>query len=479
MKLKHIYKIVVLLIVTGFSVSCSNNVDVTPQLSVSATTVTLEPEGGTSQDITIEANSTWIISNPAYSWLQLSTTSGKSGSTVIHLTTLSPNGTGATQSAVLIISSSNGQSRRVKVSQAPAIYPSYNTSPISPDSTGMTLTAVQQAANMKLGINLGNTFESPGDETGWGSPVITESYIQYLKQKGFNSIRIPCNWDWSHIVNKKTEQIDPNWLARVKEVVGYCTKNHMYVLLNIHWDGGWLEPNCTLVKKDSVNGKQKALWEQIATTMRDFDEHLMFASSNEPNANDAVQMSVLQTYHQTFVNAVRSTGGRNTYRILVVQGAHQLMNVFPTDPTPHRIMYEEHNYDPFTFTELSTVVSWGSPLYYWGTGHLSTIEPGRNDTTDHEADKTKYFQELKAQFIDKGIPVLLGEYGITRRSEPLDQVTHQASVDYWITFSTKTMLTYGIKPFYWEVPGSASVFNRQNNTITDQRTYDAIMAGAL
>jgi aryl-phospho-beta-D-glucosidase BglC (GH1 family) len=83
----------------------------------------------------------------------------------------------------------------------------------------------------------------------------------------------------------------------------------MYVLLNIHWDGGWLEQNCTVAKKDSVNAKQKAFWEQIATTMRDFDEHLMFASANEPNTNsDTTQMAALMSYHQTFVNAVRSTG---------------------------------------------------------------------------------------------------------------------------------------------------------------------------
>ena len=111
----------------------------------------------------------------------------------------------------------------------------------------------------------------------------------------------------------------------------------MYVLLNIHWDGGWLEQNCTTAKKDSVNAKQKAFWEQIATEMRDFDEHLMFASANEPNTNsDPAQMAVLMSYHQTFVNAVRSTGGRNTYRTLVIQGDNQLIsvNAFPTDPTP-------------------------------------------------------------------------------------------------------------------------------------------------
>jgi endoglucanase len=145
------------------------------------------------------------------------------------------------------------------LSQVSQVYPSYNTSPQPPDATGMSSTPVELAAEMHLGWNLGNTFEAPGGETGWGSPVITEDFIKFVKQKGFNAIRIPCAWDWHHVDDRATAHIDLNWLNRVKEVVGYCVNNDMYVLLNVHWDGGWLENNCTPNKKDSVNAKQKAL----------------------------------------------------------------------------------------------------------------------------------------------------------------------------------------------------------------------------
>jgi Endoglucanase len=230
-----------------------------------------------------------------------------------------------------------------------------------------------------------------------------------------------------------------------------------------------------------VNAKQKAIWEQIATTMRDFDEHLMFASANEPNAGDATQMGVLLTYHQTFVNAVRSTGGRNTYRTLVIQGSSDLLNVkdFPTDPTPNRMMYEEHNYTPSQFTFLSEDVSWGKMAYYWGAGHHSTIEPDRNATYGEESDQLKYFQKIKEQFVDKGIPVLMGEYGAYRRGGsahvPLDLELHNASVDYWITYVTKQALQHGVKPFFWDTGGA---LDRRNNTVKDQRTIDAIIAGS-
>src|SRR5665213_2710209 len=92
-------------------------------------------------------------------------------------------------------------------------YPSWNTNPLPPDQTGMTSTAPQIAANITLGINIGNTMEAPGNENGWGNPNITQGLIDSYKQRGFNAIRIPCNWDWSHIINTSTEQIDPAWLT--------------------------------------------------------------------------------------------------------------------------------------------------------------------------------------------------------------------------------------------------------------------------
>lgn len=360
------------------------------------------------------------------------------------------------------------------------IYPSYNISPKAPDMTGMGNTAVQQAARIKLGWNIGNTMEAPGGETGWGNPLITENYIKFVKRSGFNAIRIPCAWD--QYADKKSAKIQDAWLNRVKQVVGYCVKNDMYVLLNIHWDGGWLENNCTPAKKDSVNARQKAFWEQIATTMRDFDEHLMFASANEPNTNDAAQMAVLLSYHQTFVDAVRATGGRNTYRVLIVQGpgtdipkTNKLMYTLPTDRVADRLMVEVHYYSPFNFCLLQKDESWGRMFYYWGSGHHSLSDFSRNPTYGEEAEVKSAFQLMKAKFVDKGIPVLMGEYGAYRRTTPKDLVAHNDAVDYWIKFTTREAITNGLKPFFWDI---GTAIDRRNNKILDQRTINALVAGA-
>lgn len=245
------------------------------------------------------------------------------------------------------------------------LYPSYNTNPIAADATGMSSTAVQLAAKIKLGWNMGNSLEAIGGETAWGNPKATKAWIDLVKASGFNAIRIPCSFD-QYLANSTTAKIKEEWLARVKEVVHYAIDNDMYVIVNIHWDGGWLENNCTEAAKSATNAKQKAYWEQIATYLRGFDEHLIFASANEPKVANATEMAVLTTYHQTFIDAVRATGGKNAYRTLVVQGpdtdiekTNKLMLTLPTDKVANRMMMEVHYYTPYQFTLMDKDADWG------------------------------------------------------------------------------------------------------------------------
>lgn len=482
MKIRRRHAIIRLLFFAATAVCCSKKSAVTPELSVSASEVVFLPDGGAA-DVSITSNVDWSISNPASGWLQISQATGKSGKVTVRITTVS-NTTGASRSAVLVVNAGNNQMRRVNIQQSGSLYPGYNVSPAPADASGMGSNAVQLAAKFKLGWNIGNTMEAIGGETAWGNPLISESYIQAIKQQGVNAIRLPCSWDQHS--DKATARIHADWLNRVKQVVQYCVNNDMYVLLNIHWDGGWLENNISKAKQDSVNAKQKAFWEQIATKMRDFDEHLMFASANEPAVDNAEQMSVLDSYHQTFVNAVRSTGGRNSYRVLVVQGpstniekSNDLMNTLPADVVKDRMMVEVHYYSPPNFCILMDGdASWGKMFYYWGAGHHSTIEPERNATWGEESDVDKSFSLLKTKFTDKQIPVILGEYGTYRRGNsryvPKDLATHNDAVDYWLTYVTKRAIASGAKPFYWDTGGA---LDRRNHTVLDQRTINALITG--
>ena len=136
------------------------------------------------------------------------------------------------------------------------LYPSYNTSPLPANATGMASTAAAIASRIKLGINIGNTLEAIGGETFWGNPMITQELVDKYKASGFDAIRLPCSWN--QYSDATTAKITDAWLNRVKDVVQYCINANLYVLLNIHWDGGWLENNVTPEKKDANVAKQKA-----------------------------------------------------------------------------------------------------------------------------------------------------------------------------------------------------------------------------
>jgi len=363
-----------------------------------------------------------------------------------------------------------------------ARFPSYNTRPLAADTTGMGATAIDLARRIKLGWNAGNTLEATGGETNWGNPMITDELMRLVKRSGFQAVRLPTSWH--QYADPSTARIDPNWLNRVKQVVKYCIDNDLYVIVNIHWDGGWLENNVTPEKQDENNARQKAYWEQIATHLRDFDEHLLFASANEPNADTSTKMDVLLSYHQTFIEAVRSTGGRNAYRILVVQGPNtdiettqRLMTRMPTDKLPARLMAELHYYTPWNFTGMTEDQSWGNQFYYWGGGFHSTTDTAHNPTWGEEETVDRLFGRVKRQFVDQGIPVVLGEFGAMRRDNLTGDALrlHLASRAYYFRYVTRQANANGLLPFYWD---TGDLLDRRTNTVLDQRSLDALIQGA-
>ncbi|MDR3060040.1 MAG: cellulase family glycosylhydrolase [Prevotella sp.] len=348
------------------------------------------------------------------------------------------------------------------------------------DKTGMANDATALAIKMGLGWNLGNTLEATdgttAGETSWGNPKASQTLIDAVKAAGFNTIRIPCAWN--AYIEDESYKIKDSWLVRVAEVVDYCVNNDMYAIINIHWDGGWLEENPTYDKQAEVNKKQKALWEQIAVYFRDYDEHLLFAGTNEVHADyntpSAENIEVQQSYNQTFVNAVRSTGGKNTWRNLIVQSYNTNIDYavdymkMPSDPTANRIMAEVHFYDPYEFClqEANTVFLWGKD--FTGAG---TASWGQEDWVD------KQFGRMKTNFADRGIPVVLGEYSPTLRMSlnATDYANHVKSRNYYLNYVTKAAVQNGMIPVYWDNGPTGDMASGLFNRLTGEQVHtDAI-----
>ncbi|MBN2444289.1 MAG: cellulase family glycosylhydrolase [Spirochaetales bacterium] len=352
-------------------------------------------------------------------------------------------------------------------------FPCTSPTPVS----GVGRTAGEIASQMKIGWNIGNTLEAICGENAWGNPNITASFINTVKSAGFNAIRLPVAWD----CHSSNQIIDAAWLSRVRQVVDYCMNAGMFVVMNIHWDNGWLENNVTTSAQAAVNEKQHAYWTQIANTFKSYDDRLLFASANEPNVDDATGMSVLLSYHQTFVNAVRATGGNNSSRVLVIQGpstdiekSNNLMNTLPTDQIADRLIVEVHYYTPYQFCLMTEDADWGKMFYYWGNGYHSTTETSRNATWGEENDVERYFGYMKSKFVDKGIPVIIGEFLAIQRTNPADLALHLNSRDYYHRYVVNSAKNKGMIIFFWDTGG---VINRNTGAIIDQRTINALQQG--
>lgn len=362
----------------------------------------------------------------------------------------------------------------------------------SMDSDAKTL-----AAKIYAGINIGNTLEATGGETSWGNPKVTKSYIDGLKALGFNAVRIPCAWD-SHITNQATNEIDPAWLDRVSEVVGYCVANDMYAIVNIHWDGGWLEDNVSNGYDERVNAKQKDLWTQIAGKLNAYDEHLLFAGCNEPGQQDQNNLGTdaidaIRKYEQTFIDAVRATGGNNASRCLIVQGPYTNIDrtvsdyTMPEDKVEGRLLVEVHFYDPYQFTLMGHDETWGKVFLYWGEGNR--VEGSAHNATGYGEEYVKeQFAKMQTAYVDKGIPVVLGEYSAMKRTKEdviegtsdaaypdIDEEMHNRSRACWNEVVTREAKDHGCVPFYWETGVDV---NRGTGAAKEAYAIEGIMKGA-
>ncbi len=355
------------------------------------------------------------------------------------------------------------------------------------------------------GINIGNTMEcnSSDDEkaeTAWGNPLVNENYIKGLKALGFNAIRIPCAWH-SHLSDTENYIISPKWLERVKTVVDYCVNNDMYVVLNSHWDTGWLEDNIfSSGKRKLILAEQTAIWTQIANTFINYDEHLIFSGSNEPGMNETSSggkkwegsdgesaIKRLISYEQAFIDAVRATGGNNAKRCLVFQGlgtdiasTYSYMTTLPSDNVENRLIAEVHFYEPYQWALMEDDASWGKVFYYWGKDNHKDGS-SHNPTWGEESHVDSQFAKMKEKFVDAGIPVIIGEYSTriqthgTDDSEIFDTELHKKSRAYYNKYVTMVAKNNGCATFYWETGGE---INRTTGEAKNQYAIDGIMEGA-
>lgn len=318
------------------------------------------------------------------------------------------------------------------------------------------MTTTEIVADMGLGINLGNTLEACGDwiddssitnyETAWGSPVITKEMVDGYAKAGFKSVRIPVAWS-NMIADDYT--INPDLMKRVKEIADYVIDNDMYAVVNIHWDGGWFAKFST--EYDECLKKYTTIWTQIADNFKDYGDKLIFESLNEEGVYEDIwnrysgsdegkeeAYGILNSINQEFVDLVRNSGGNNAKRHLLIAGyaTDVTLTCDPCFKIPEdkesRCAVSVHYYTPATFCILEEDADWGKARSEWGS-----------EIDFNELEKN--MELMKTTFVDKGIPVIIGEYGCaTKNKDP-------ESVKLFLTSVCREAYERGMCPMLWDI----------------------------
>lgn len=382
--------------------------------------------------------------------------------------------------------------------------------------------AFSAAANMRVGWNLGNTLDSnSGDtlsmwieanknrttasyETAWGQKVTQPGLFRMFKQEGFNAIRIPVTWyphmeatfndvkgysdangkwaytPWLPSRDDIGTQVDDKWMARVKQVVDYAIAQDMYCILNVHHDTG--AANTAWLIADETHYQQQherfeALWRQIAEVFKDYGEKLLFEAYNEmlddydswcfasyaaPNRyNAAVATSAyvaINNYAQSFVNAVRSTGGNNAQRNLIVStyGACSGSGT-----------WNSHLKDPLKQMELPDDSAEGHILFEVHS------YPNISNLSSAKAEVKDMLKALQTHLASKGAPVVIGEWGTSDGNN--DYENNRANLATFAKDFVQQAKEYGFPTFYWM--GLSDGIDRPTLKWSQPEIKDAIIQG--
>ena len=340
------------------------------------------------------------------------------------------------------------------------------------------ISTLELVRDMGIGINLGNTLEACPNwyEDDWikqvseGKPQNYETAWEGIAREGFGVLRIPVAWS-NMMAHDGTYTINADYDARVHEIVDLTLAAGMYAIINIHWDGGWVGK----FPDDPEGSMQRFthMWEQIADSFADYGDRLMFEAQNEELGWESVwnpwggtegkaeSYALCNRVNQAFVDVIRSSGGNNPKRHLLISGYNTGIDRtcdslfrMPDDPAG-RMAVSVHYYSPAGFAILEEDADWGKAVPTWGS-------------EEDYASLRSEMAMMKEHFTDRGIPVIIGEYGCpTKNKEP-------ESVRRFLSSVCEEAYKCGHCPVMWSTPGEH--YNRETCKMEDQELQRLLYA---
>ena len=263
----------------------------------------------------------------------------------------------------------------------------------------------------------------------WGFKKPSKEIIHFIKEKGFKTIRLQTSPNGGHLLDENYT-IDPRYIKALKEVVDWIIEEDMYVIVcgsvpefmefnesfqkkvkeSVHFEALSVSEDY----KKTTEALLKAIWKQYATAFNNsYDERLIFETINNPThtfhehawnpkSDCAVckkDYAIMNEYNQIIVDTIRSTGGNNAKRFIMVEGlggnwkyiTNSLFKM-PKDKTKDRLIPTAQKL-PMGFTLDSGNGGYGSKFYTEGARKQINA----------------MFDALEKTYFKKHVPVYLSE----------------------------------------------------------------------
>lgn len=357
---------------------------------------------------------------------------------------------------------------------------------VSAPAEGNTMTSLEVIRAMGNGTNLGNTLEAYGHasyisgssptsfETLWGQPKTTEEMIQGMKAAGFDTLRIPVAWTNGMNFESGDYTIDERLMQRVDEVVTWALDADMYVIVNDHWDGSWwgMFGAADQSTRDKAMEMYKSMWTQIGKHFADRSYKLIFESANEElgdrlNDKDVTGSKGTLTENECyetanlinseFVKLIRSLGGNNADRFLLIAGYNTDITKtcddrfkMPEDTAENKLLLSVHYYTPWDYCGTDGVNQWGSPSDY---------------------DEMNGLFEKLSKFSEQGYGVVIGEYAVMLKNGGIKDDT-----DIFYANLLDNCDLYDFCPVLWDC---SNFYKRITNTLTDEKLAELFSSRAV
>jgi len=296
------------------------------------------------------------------------------------------------------------------------------------------ISAPEAVKQMLKGINLGNTFDAPPGETGWGNPTVQEYYFDDYKAAGFTAVRIPVTWD-QHTQGGAPYNVDAAFMNRVEQVVDWGLSRGLFIIINGHHEG-WIKANYS----QNNQARYDAIWRQVAARFANKSDRLLFEILNEP---ETMALGDLNALNARVLGIIRNSGGANFTRNVIFAGTNwssdwDLQQVSVPAGDRNHLIANFHDYAPWSFvSDNSGNATWGTPADRNAVvGTLTNVKNWANRN---------------------GVALMMNEWGCGPSHE------YNSRMDFFQTYVSASY-DLGISTFTWDDGGNFRMYNRNGRS---------------